>query len=143
MKRVLSMILAAAMLLCLTACGGKEEKPTEMSAPETAQAPAETATPTTEQTAAPTTEETVTPTTEATVPPTTAETVPPTTEAQNLVNGMRPEFVEAMDSYEEFFDEYVAIMEKYSEDEGDVSMLLEYGQFLWKYAEFAADFEAW
>ncbi len=33
----------------------------------------------------------------------------------NLVNGMRPKFKEAMDSYEAFYDEYCTFMKKYND----------------------------
>lgn len=72
---------------------------------------------------------------------TPAETTKPSSE---LVNGMRPEFKEAMDSYEAFFDEYCAFMEKYIASDGsDVSLLLDYANYMSKYAEMMADFEAW
>ena len=53
-----------------------------------------------------------------------------------LVDGMRPEFKESMDSYEAFFDEYIAFMKKYSENPNNVvSMLGEYTKFMTKYTE--------
>ena len=39
-------------------------------------------------------------------------------------NGLRPDFKEAMDSYEAFIDKYVEFMETY--DENDVSMMMKY-----------------
>ena len=47
--------------------------------------------------------------------------------------GIRPEFKEAMDSYEAFFDEYIEFLESY--DANDMSMLLEYTSFLSQYSE--------
>lgn len=47
--------------------------------------------------------------------------------------GIRPEFKEAMDSYEAFFDEYIEFLESY--DANDMSMLLEYTSFLSQYNE--------
>ena len=52
-----------------------------------------------------------------------------------LVNGMRPEFKEAMDSYEAFFDEYCAFMKKYNSSENPASMLSDYMSFLSRYTE--------
>lgn len=46
-----------------------------------------------------------------------------------------PSFKEAMDSYEEFFDEYVAFMKKYSESDNTLSMLNDYAQYMTQYAE--------
>lgn len=54
------------------------------------------------------------------------------------------EFKEAMDSYEEFFDEYVTFMKKYKESNGtDLSLVSDYTNYLTKYAEMMEDFEEW
>lgn len=67
-----------------------------------------------------------------------------TTSSGELVNGMRPEFKEAMDSYEAFFDEYCGFMKKYIASNGsDMSLLLDYASYMSKYAEMMEDFEAW
>lgn len=67
-----------------------------------------------------------------------------TEETSELVDGMRPEFKEAMDSYEAFFDEYVAFMEKYAASDGsDLTLLTDYADYMSKYADMMADFEAW
>lgn len=47
--------------------------------------------------------------------------------------GIRPEFKEAMDSYEAFFDEYIEFMKNY--DENDATMLLKSANILTQYAE--------
>lgn len=52
-----------------------------------------------------------------------------------LVNGMRPEFKEAMDAYEAFFDEYAAFMEKFESSGNTASMLLDYAKYMSEYAE--------
>lgn len=52
-----------------------------------------------------------------------------------LVNGMRPEFKEAMDSYEAFFDEYCTFMKKYNSSSNPTSMLSDYMSFISRYAE--------
>jgi hypothetical protein len=48
-----------------------------------------------------------------------------------------PSFKATMDSYEEFFDEYVAFMKKYNEADADdvFAMLTDYSVMLTKYAE--------
>lgn len=51
------------------------------------------------------------------------------------VNGIRPEFKEAMDSYEAFFDEYVTFMNKYTESNNAASMLTDYANYITKYAD--------
>lgn len=59
-------------------------------------------------------------------------------------NGISPEFKNAMDSYEAFFDEYIAFMEKYSSsDNSDLSLLTDYADYMSKYTEVMEDFEAW
>lgn len=55
--------------------------------------------------------------------------------AENLVDGMRPEFKEAIDSYEDYFDEYCNFMKKYSESPDDLSLLGEYMEYLTQYSE--------
>lgn len=75
------------------------------------------------------------------------EATKPTEEPQPttpLVNGMRPEFKEAMDAYEAFFEEYCDFMKKYSESDGtDISLLLEYTEYMRKYDEMILAFDAW
>ncbi len=62
----------------------------------------------------------------------------------DLVDGMHPEFKEAMDSYEEFMDEYCEFMEKYKDSDGtDVGMLADYTEYLSKYTEFVDSFDDW
>ena len=57
-------------------------------------------------------------------------------------DGIRPEFREAMESYEAFFDDYAEFMQAYAESDDTLSMLGEYADFVAKYAELTADFEA-
>ncbi len=63
---------------------------------------------------------------------------------EELVDGMRPAFKEAMDSYEEYMMEYCDFMKKYSESDGtDLSLLTDYADYMLKYADMTRDFEAW
>ena len=57
------------------------------------------------------------------------------TNSGELVNGMRPEFKEAMDSYEAFFYEYCAFMKKYNSSSNPTSMLSDYMSFMSRYTE--------
>ena len=58
------------------------------------------------------------------------------TETSKSNNGLvTPSFKEAMDSYEKFFDEYVAFMKKYSESDDTLSMLDDYTKYLQQYTE--------
>lgn len=58
-------------------------------------------------------------------------------------SGIRSDFKSAMDSYEKFFDEYVAIMKKYANNPSDMSILGDYTKYMGKYAEMMSDFEKW
>ena len=58
-------------------------------------------------------------------------------------NGVSPDFKAAMDSYEKFFDEYVAIMKKYANNPNDMSILADYSKYMGKYAQMMEDFEKW
>lgn len=60
-----------------------------------------------------------------------------------LVDGMRPEFREAMDSYEAFYDEYCEFMKEYSKNPTDMTLLKKYTDFLTKTQEMEEKFEAW
>lgn len=79
--------------------------------------------------------------------PTEIPTEAPETEAEKdqntLVDGMRPEFKEAMDAYEAFYDEYCDFMKEYKENPSDLTLLLKYGEMLTKVAEMDEAFEKW
>lgn len=61
---------------------------------------------------------------------------------QNKVaTGMRPEFKEAMDSYEELMNEYCRFMKKYKESNDPTSMVAEYVSYMEKYSEAMAKLE--
>jgi len=61
-----------------------------------------------------------------------------------LVDGMRPDFKEAMDSYESFMDEYVTFMKKYAKSNGsDISLLSDYASYISKYADVVNKFDKW
>ena len=79
--------------------------------------------------------------------PVAEETVleePVTEESSGLVDGMRPEFKEAMDAYEKFMDEYCEFMKKYAESDGsDLGLLVDYAKYMSDYAEFVDSYEKW
>lgn len=62
---------------------------------------------------------------------------------EGLVDGMRPEFKEAMDSYEAFYDEYCDIMKRYMANPTDLGLLSSYTDMLTKASEMSEKFEAW
>ena len=105
--------------------------------------PTETAAPTTDAAAEPQTEAE----TEAEAKTEPIETEPAPTEPEEtedvLVDGMRPEFKEAMDSYEAFMDEYCAFMQEYNDNPADLELLGKYGKLMVQYEEAMRDFENW
>lgn len=59
-------------------------------------------------------------------------------------SGIRPEFQQAMDSYEAFIDEYIDFMERYEQSDGsDLTLLADYADYMSRYADMMADFDAW
>lgn len=62
---------------------------------------------------------------------------------EDLVDGMRPEFKEAMDSYETFYNEYCDIIIKYTENPTDMKLLADYTDILTKTTEMTEKFDAW
>lgn len=69
-----------------------------------------------------------------------------TTEQENtsFSDEIRPEFQEAMDSYETFFDEYVSFMNEYLSSDTDdmLNMMTDYNNYLNQYAETMEKFSA-
>lgn len=83
-----------------------------------------------------------TPSTQPTTGSSEELTTPPTTEGEkdSIID---PEFKAAMDSYEKFFDEYVAIMKKYKANPTDMSILADYANYMGQYADRMQQFEEW
>lgn len=116
------------------------EKHAEQATQKTETKSLETTAPTTEAVTEPTTA----PTTEATTEPTTeATTVPPTEATAELIDGMRPEFKEAMDAYEAFYKEYCELLKKYTANPTDFSILGQYANMLTKADEVDKAFKKW
>lgn len=64
------------------------------------------------------------------------DSIAPSTNTDNTsTTGIRPEFKEALDSYETFFDEYIAFMKKYTEAENPIGMLTDYSSYMNKYID--------
>lgn len=63
--------------------------------------------------------------------------------AEELVDGMRPEFKEAMDSYEAFYDEYCDFIKKYNDNPSDLKLIAEYADMLSEAADMDEAFEEW
>lgn len=60
-----------------------------------------------------------------------------------LVDGMRKEFKEAMDSYEAVVDEYIAFMKKYNANPNDPALLVDYTKYMSKYTDACEKFKKW
>ena len=128
MKKAISVILALVLVLSLAACGGKE--------PNTSGSGNISGT-----TYIPEKGDTTTATAPSTQPSTEATTSGTTEETDNAE--IDPDFKAAMDSYEAFFDEYVAIMKKYKANPADLSILTDYATYMGQYADMMQKFEAW
>lgn len=76
---------------------------------------------------------------EQTIPEPTAD---PSTESA-AENGLRPEFKAAMDSYEDFYNEYCEVLKKYMNNPSDFSILGKYMDLMGKLSDMDAKFEAW
>lgn len=136
MKRIYATFLALAICLSLAACGNNSEKPIindEVSTTENTTAPENT----TEDTEEP--EETKE--TEAAKPEATGAAANETVNQQ--ADTIRPEFKEAMDTYEAFYDEYCKFMAEYKKNPSDFSLLGKYTEMLTKLTEMNEAFEAW
>ena len=71
-----------------------------------------------------------------------AETTEPEEEqTSDAPEGVSPELVEFLDSYEAFMDEYCEFMKNYNES--DPTQLLKYASIMEKYYEFSEKAEAW
>lgn len=69
---------------------------------------------------------------------------PETTESESpAADGIRPEFKEAMDSYESFMQEYADFMKKYKESDNALEMLSEYTDYMSRYTDFAEKWDEW
>ncbi|MBR2802316.1 MAG: hypothetical protein IKE21_06965 [Erysipelotrichaceae bacterium] len=63
-------------------------------------------------------------------------------EQNETSSAIRPEIKEAIDSYEAFFDEYIAFMKSFDASSTDMTMMLRYTSFLQQYQETMEKFEA-
>lgn len=73
----------------------------------------------------------------------TPEPDPVPDKTPELVDGMRPTFLEAMNSYEAFYDEYCAFMKEYKEDPTNLTLIGKYTELLEKLTEMDEKFAAW
>ena len=123
--KLLAMIVVAA--LCFSACGSTSAADNNLAKEETVTAPQK------EETAAPE------PVNEETVKEETVEPEDNEPEAE-LIDGMRPEIKDAIDSYEEFINTYCEFLENY--DSTNAMMLMKYAEMMNSYSELSVKFEA-
>ncbi|MBQ9942117.1 MAG: hypothetical protein IJP03_03815 [Christensenellaceae bacterium] len=152
MKKIITLLLALLLLASFAACGSKAASAPAPQISDEPTAKPEVPGPTTmveepeepEVTEEPEVAEEPEVTEEPEVPVEPEETEEPEkTEAPEAENGISPDFKAAMDSYEEFFDDYVAFMKKYNASKNPLSMLSEYSEFMDQYAQTMEALEAW
>lgn len=64
-------------------------------------------------------------------------------QAPELVDGMRPDFKAAMDSYEAFYDEYCDFLTRYQANPMDLRLLADYAVMMTRLSEMEEAFDAW
>lgn len=62
---------------------------------------------------------------------------------QTSMTGLRPEFKEAMDAYETFYQEYCDFLKNFDEDSADLTILTKYYQLIDELEEMDESFEEW
>lgn len=82
-----------------------------------------------------------TPATEETVSTSASETT--SEENAEQLDGIRPEFQEAMDEYEAFFDEYCDVMNQYKDNPTDLTLLSKYADMMTRLSEMEQSFAEW
>ena len=65
-----------------------------------------------------------------------------TTTTTSTTTGLRPEFKQTMDDYEDFIDDYIEFMKKYKNSNGtDTSMMSDYTRYMNKYSELSKNLQ--
>ncbi len=78
---------------------------------------------------------------EATPPPASTESAESTTSISD--GELRSDFKEAMDSYENFMNDYAEFMKKYKDNPTDTSLFADYADYMTKYADMVEKFDKW
>lgn len=154
-KQIISLLLALIMVLSFTACSsgaGSDSSNENISSPEADSEKMLDSSPVKPDLSAPIDFEDITgdvpdEPVENTTTPEDAETPIPDESAEEdtaeSVSGIRPEFQEAMDSYEAFYDEYIDLLQQYSENPTDLTLLNEYMDMMTRVVEMDEQFNAW
>lgn len=146
MKKMLAIILALGMLMLPVGCSGEvdieePEESFEFKLPVSLKEESSSSDTFTEESA-----EEVSEVSEESVAEVSATEEPSAVEEEAetvLVDGMRPEFKEAMDAYESFYDEYCEFMKKYNDDPTNLKLLADYGKLMTEMVNVNEAFEEW
>lgn len=136
MKKTGALLLAAGLMLSLTAC--QEQSTAEENMPAAEEQQANDAAQQSEET-----EEKENTMTNSTTEPSSSDEKGDSAVTETTDSGMRPEFKETMDSYEAFYDEYCDFIKKYNENPDDLSMLTEYADMMTQLTDMNEKFAAW
>ena len=144
MQKVIGLLLACTMLFGLCACGGGNEKEGQKIPDPVKSEVVSVGVPEDEQQGQPSSSG-VTSENESEPQPEPQSEPEPESEPEGdlMVEGMRPEFKESMDSFESFIDDYCAFMKKYEEDPTDISLLSDYLEFMADYESMMEQIDSW
>lgn len=148
MKKLIAFILCAAALLALAACGASSDLPAAPEPTAAASTAEPSPVPAAVETAAPTEIPDTAPAPDAAkkAKPEPAAEPEPATESETeaaAVDGLRPDFKRAMDSYEAFYAEYCEFMAQYKANPSDMNLLMQYSRLLQESVEMNDAFEKW
>lgn len=132
MKKILAILLTVTMMFSLVACGETNNNPTNTPDDTSNVTPSQSITPDRDY--------------DESDPSITDNETKEPTQSDNTggaTDGIRPEFKEAMDSYEAFYTEYCEFMKEYSENPTDLTLLAKYADMLAKAEEMNKAFETW
>lgn len=139
-KKVVLILLVVLLLLSLKACGaGKKQSPAPTPTAATSVINTENEKTGKAGTAELTEPEELPVSTE----PTTEVAEPEVKDEPEAAEGIRPEFKNAMDSYEGFYVRYCEFMAEYKNNPTDMGLLMQYTQMMQQLVEMDEAFAAW
>ena len=115
---LVAVLVAATSAIAFTGCGGKEKKPTTVSS---AAENSDT--------------DSISKKEESSMADESSKAEESPKEEEKDTDSVTPDFKEAMDSYEKFFDDYVEFMKKYAESDNPVGLMADYTEFMSKYTD--------
>lgn len=136
-KKVVLILVVVLLLLSLKACGaGKKQSPTTTPT-------AATSVINTESEKAGKAGETEPEEAPAPTEPIPEVAEPEVTDEAESAEGIRPEFKNAMDSYEDFYVKYCEFMAEYKNNPTDMGLLMQYSQMMQQLVEMDEAFDTW